>query len=318
MPSIFSKAPAKIILFGEHAVVYGQPAIAFPLTTLFSKVSILGNPMGHPNEVRIIAPEIEVDEFICDLPKDNFFVAAVTLIKDYLEIEQYPACEVRITSTIPIASGLGSSASIAVSLLRALFAFVGKSPDNQIISNLALQLEKIHHGNPSGIDNSVIAFEKPIYFIREKPIKFIKVKNAMTLIIGNTGIRGMTKEAVSIVREKYRANPIKFNQLFEEIGSISKEVRNLLEAGKISAIGEKMNQNHHLLQDIGVSCPELDSLVSAAVHAGAMGAKLCGSGLGGNMIALADEDTIDHITNALRDAGALQTYSTIIKPQIGN
>lgn len=314
MPSIFSKAPAKIILFGEHAVVYGQPAIALPMTTLSSKVSILGNPLGNPNEVRIIAPEIGMDDFFHNLPEDDFFVTAITLVMNHLNIDQYPACEVRITSTIPVASGLGSSASIAVSLLRTLFAFLGKSPNNRIISNLALQLEKIHHGNPSGIDNSVITFEKPIYFIREKPVEFIQVKKLLTLIIGNTGIGSTTKESVSIVREKLQTNPIKINQLFQEIGSISKEAKIFLETGKNKLIGEKMNQNHHLLQDIGVSCSELDHLVTAAVNAGAMGAKLCGSGLGGNMVALADEDSIDQITSALRDAGAVQTYITTIKP----
>jgi len=314
MPAIFSKAPAKTILFGEHAVVYGQPAIAIPITDLYSKVSVISNAVGSSNEVRIIAPEIKLNKLISDLPRNDYFVSTIQMVMDYLRIDHYPACEVRISSTIPIASGLGSSAALAVSLLRALFYFLGTSPEDHVISDLAFQLEKISHGDPSGIDNSVIAYEKPIYYVREKPVELLKVGRAFTIIIGNSGIIGSTKVAVAGVRERYQSNPTKFEYLFQRIGAISNEARVNIESGNIDIIGEKMIENHKLLQELGVSCPELDKLVAAGINAGAIGAKLCGGGLGGNIIALVPENAATQIADALLSAGAVKTYVTIIKP----
>jgi len=314
MPAIFSKAPAKTILFGEHAVVYGQPAIAIPVTDLYSKVSVISNPVGSPNEVRIIAPGIKLNKLISDLPSNDYFISAIQMVMYYLHIDHYPACEVRISSTIPIASGLGSSAALAVSLLRALFFFLGTSPEDLVISDLAFQLEKISHGDPSGIDNSVIAYEKPIYYVREKPIELLKVGRAFTIVIGNSGVKSATKVAVAAVRERYQSSPIKFEYLFQKIGAISNEARINIESGNINVIGEKMIENHKLLQELGVSCPELDNLVEAGIHAGAIGAKLCGGGLGGNIIALAGDDAAAQIADALLIAGAVKTYITIIKP----
>jgi len=313
MPATFSKAPAKTILFGEHAVVFGQPAIAIPVKSLITKVSILANPVGKQDEIRIIAPGIDFDRLTYDLPQDNYFVIGLKLIKDYLQMTHYPACEIRITSTIPIASGLGSSASVAVSLIKALFSFMGVSPGEESINDLAYQLEKVSHGNSSGIDNTVITFEKPIYFIREKPVEFVRIKRNLTIIIGNTGKKSLTKDAVAFVRERHESNHLKYNALIQEIGSITRQARDHIENGSIEKIGQKMTENHILLQELGVSSPELDRLVSTAIRAGATGAKLCGSGFGGNMVALVKEENVDHIASSLCNEGATQTYTTTIR-----
>lgn len=314
MPALSSTAPAKTILFGEHAVVYQRPAIAVPVSNLRTKVNILANPLGKPEDLFIVAPDIKFRKYFYELVDDHPFRVAINVVTSHFHLDHFPTCEITIISTIPIASGLGSSASTAVALIRALVNFLGQWLDDQMVSDLAFQVEKIHHGNPSGIDNTVIAFEKPIFFVKQSPIEILNIQNPLNLVIGDTGIHSLTKEVVSSVREKWTCNTEKYEKLFDQIGEISESAKNAMESGNIDKIGWLMNENHLLLKQIDVSCLELDKLIDAALKAGAMGAKLCGSGRGGNMVALVKEEDRLQVQNALKTAGAIHTFFTQIRP----
>ena len=314
MPALSSTASAKTILFGEHAVVYQRPAIAVPVSNLRTKVNILANPLGKPEDLIIVAPDIKFKKCFYELTDNHPFRVAINVVTNHFHLDHFPACEITIISTIPIASGLGSSASTAVALIRALVNFLGQWLDDQMVSDLAFQVEKIHHGNPSGIDNTVIAFEKPIYFVKQSPIETLKVKNPLNLVIGDTGIHSLTKEVVSSVREKWTCNTEKYEKLFDQIGEISESAKNAIESGNIDKIGWLMNENQLLLKQIDVSCLQLDKLINAALKAGAMGAKLCGSGRGGNMVALVKEEDRLQVQNALKTNGAIHTFFTQIRP----
>jgi mevalonate kinase len=314
MPALSATAPAKTILFGEHAVVYQRPAIAIPISNLRTKINILANPKNNSGDVLIEAPEINFKKHLYELTSDNPFQVAMKTVTEFFHLDHFPSCEIMITSTVPIASGLGSSASTAVALIRGLVLFLGQQLDDQTISDLAFQVEKIHHGNPSGIDNTVVALEKPVFFIKQTPIKIIKVKLPLNFILGDTGIHSLTKEVVSAVREKWITNTEKYEKIFDEIGKISKSAKSAIELGNIHKIGEMMNENHLLLKQLDVSCDELDILTNAALKAGALGAKLCGSGRGGNMIALINEENRSQVQNALKSAGAINSYFTQILP----
>jgi mevalonate kinase len=313
MPALSASASAKTILFGEHAVVYQRPAIAVPISNLRTKVSIFANPLGKPEDILIVAPNIELNKYYYELDNDHPFRIAIDVVSNHFHLDHFPACEITITSTIPIASGLGSSASTAVALIRALVNFLGQCIDDQMVSDLAFQVEKVHHGNPSGIDNTVIAFEKPIFFIKTYPIETLQVQNPLNLVIGDTGIRSLTKEVVSSVREKWSGNKESYERIFDQIGEISKSAKIAIETGKIDKLGVLMNENHMLLKQIDVSCNELDKLISSALRAGAIGAKLCGGGRGGNMVALVKEKDSMQIQNALKAAGAIQVFFTQIQ-----
>jgi mevalonate kinase len=313
MPALFATAPAKTILFGEHAVVFQRPAIAVPISNLRTRVNILANPLGKPDDLLINASGINFKKHFYEITVDHPFRVAINVVTNYFHLDHFPACEIMISSTVPIASGLGSSASTAVALIRALVNFLGQRLDDQIVSDLAFQVEKIHHGNPSGIDNTVIAFEKPIYFVKQNPIETIKVQSSLNLVIGDTGIHSLTKEVVSAVREKWAINKEKYEIIFDGIGEISKSAKTAMESGNIDKIGWLMNENHLLLKQIDVSCLELDKLIDAALKAGALGAKLCGSGRGGNMIALVNERENLQVQDALKTAGAIQTFFTQIR-----
>jgi mevalonate kinase len=172
---------------------------------------------------------------------------------------------------------------------------------------LVYEVEKLHHGTPSGIDNTVIAYEQPIFFIRGEGMVRLSVGAPMNLIIADTGVVSSTREVVGDVRRRWRAETERYEGLFDEIGDIARLAMSVIERGDPKAIGRLMDKNHELLMTLGVSSPELNALVKAAKKAGAQGAKMSGAGWGGNMLALAEPDRAPAITSALKNAGALST-----------
>ncbi len=176
------------------------------------------------------------------------------------------------------------------------------------------QTEVIHHGTPSGIDNTVIAFERPVFFTRGKPIETLHVRRPFWLVIGDTGIGSPTREVVGDVRRAWQAEPEKYEALFDRIGAVAVRARKAIEKGRSSTLGRLMGENQKLLQAIGVSSPELEKLIHAARAAGAMGAKLCGAGRGGNMIALVAPQRAQAVAAAVHQAGAVHVIVTEVGP----
>ncbi len=313
MPAISATAPGKIILLGEHAVVYGQPAIAIPVTQVKAKAIITADPRGPAGRVHIQAPVIELEADLQDLPRGHPIAAAVEGCMQALGLARLPACTLRITSTIPVASGLGSGAAVSVVILRALSTFVGNPLSNETINAIAFEVDKIYHGTPSGIDNTVITYARPVYFVRGQPIELLQTPQPFTIVIGNTGIASPTLVAVGDVRRNWQDDPESLEPIFEAIGEISHDARRLIASGEPYEIGSLMTQDHQWLQELGVSSPELDRLVGAALDAGAEGAKLSGGGRGGNMIALVSPQYASFVAEALVNAGASQTIITSVR-----
>ncbi len=309
MALIKSSAPGKVILFGEHAVVYGKPAIAVPVTEVQVIVTVESASSG--SGLTLVAPDLDESFGLSTAPQDNPLAAAARLTLARISTPE-PDATLVVSSTIPVASGLGSGAAVSTALIRALADFVGHRLELSTISTLVFKVEKIHHGTPSGIDNTVIAYEQPIYFVRGQPIKRLDVGESFTLLIGDTGIRSSTKKAVEHVRQGWKRNPARYDALFDQIGDIVDEAHRAIETGDVDTLGPLMDNNHELLIELGISSPKLDKLVEVARFAGAMGAKLSGAGQGGNMIALAEKDTVEEISEALKKAGAAQVICTII------
>jgi mevalonate kinase len=310
MPAFTATAPGKIILFGEHAVVYGRPAIAVPVEQARARAVINAEPRQPTGHVRIQAPDIHLDAELAELPCEHPLVKAVSGVMLELKISHLPACTLRVTSSIPVAAGLGSGAAVSVAVIRALAAFLGRPLPPERVSALAYEVEKIHHGTPSGIDNTVITYGMPVYFVRGQAIRTLHPAAPFTIIIGDTGVASPTAIAVGDVRRGWQSEPQRYEAIFDAIGEISRQARAAIEAGTPGLLGPLMDDNHVYLQDLGVSSPELDWLVSAARQAGALGAKLSGGGRGGNMIALAEPDTAQAIAKALLDSGAQRTIVT--------
>ncbi len=321
---ITSRVSGKIILFGEHAVVYGQPALAVPVNQVFAEAEVLDSPRAG---IWINAPDIGFHEKLSRIAPENPLATVVEAVFAELGISLPPSVlrtsppeggekdgiEIKVTSTIPIASGLGSGAAVSVAIIRALSSYLGNPLDDEKVNKIAYEAEKIHHGTPSGIDNTVVTYGKPIFFIKDQPIELLNVAKAFTIIIADTGISAPTKQSVADVRKLWEKNPQKINALFAAAGSIARTARQSIEGGHPERLGALMNENQRILREIGVSCRELDHLTEASLRSGASGAKLSGGGRGGNMIALSTKENAPAIAEALLNAGAKNVVVTEIK-----
>jgi mevalonate kinase len=304
---ITASAPGKIILFGEHAVVYHRPAIAVPVAQVHATATI--EPHDHGLVIHALDTGRTIDYAQAD-PLDPL----AAIVRVTLAHFESPALDgsISIRSTIPIASGLGSGAAVSVAIVRALAAWFDRPIDDETVSRLCYEVEQLHHGTPSGIDNTVIAFNRPVYFVRGEAIQTFSVKRPFTVAIANTGIASPTKIAVGDVRKGWEADRARYEAWFDRIGAIVREARSVIERGSIEQLGPLMDRNQALLENIGVSSVELERLIHAARAAGAAGAKLVGGGRGGNMIALVDAENRDAVSVALKRAGAISVIMTDI------
>ena len=304
-----SSAPGKIILFGEHAVVYGRPALAVPVTQVQADVDILSS--ARPG-IWIDAPDVNLYAELNTLPSDHPLASVIHNFLFLSRVSPFPNLEIKITSTIPVASGLGSGAAVTVALTRALAAYLNYSMTEEEVNAFAYEIEKLHHGTPSGIDNTVVTYAKPVYFVKGQPMEIFKVGQPFTIVIADTGLSAPTKESVSDVRRLWLNDKSRWETVFDKIGEVSFTARRAIEAGKPELLGELMNENHALLQRLTVSSPELDQLVEAARNAGALGAKLSGGGRGGNLIALVQPEIAEAVSVSLKKAGAKNTIVTLV------
>ncbi len=308
-----ASAPGKIILFGEHAVVYGRPALAAPVKQVHADVDVTDSP--RPG-IWIHAPDVNLRAELDSLPSDHPVAAAIHSFPHPFPLSRNRerGIEIRITSTIPVASGLGSGAAVTVALIRALSSFFFFDLPDEQINQITYEIEKLHHGTPSGIDNTVVTYARPVYFIKGQPIEILKVGQPFAIVIGDTGISAPTKESVGDVRKLWEADKARWEKVFDRIAQISKSAKEQIgkranqQIGK--SLGALMDANHALLRELTVSSPELDRLVEAAKRSGAGGAKMSGGGRGGNMIALVEKEKAPVVAEALMSAGAKRTITT--------
>jgi len=301
-----ASAPGKAILFGEHAVVYGQPALAVPVSQVQATAMVAAGAGGFWIDARDLGRRYRLEEA---RPGDPLAKAA-DLVRKRAGLERLPDAVLSVSATIPIASGLGSGAAVATAAVRALAAFIGLTLERGDVSALVFETEKLLHGTPSGIDNSVVAFEQPVYFVRGQPPQPLRVARPFHLLIADTGRPSPTRLSVGDVRAGYQREPERYARLFEAVGAIARAARLLIEDGQPDELGPLMSRNHQLLQAMDVSSPELDRLVDAACRSGALGAKLSGGGRGGNMLALVTDETAAAVERALLEAGAVRVIHT--------
>ncbi|ABX06947.1 MAG TPA: mevalonate kinase [Herpetosiphon sp.] len=307
-----NSAPGKLILAGEHAVVYGQPALAMPIAALRASVAVEPAPRGAGMTVH--APDLGlVWRLRATAPLSD--LAQRTL--DYLQLPE-PDLRLTISSSIPIASGMGSGAAVGAALVRALAEQAGQQLSAQVISDLVYQSEKAFHGTPSGIDNTVVAYEQPILFQRqtqgEPLIAPLAVGNQWHFVVADSGIASETKAVVGDLRQRWLADPELYNRQFVAVGNLVRQIQTALAGNDAELFGQLLSQNHQLLQTLGVSAEKLDYLVQTALAAGAWGAKMSGAGWGGIMLALVPAERASYIQQQLRAAGAVQTWQTSLLP----
>jgi mevalonate kinase len=304
-------APGKVILFGEHAVVYGRPAVAVPVLDMQATAVVEDALPG--SGITIVAKDLNRTFNLFDAPHDDPLRVIVSATLSRLGVGMKVDLRITVSSAIPVARGLGSGAAVSTAIARALGEHLGQWLTSRAISDLVFETEKIHHGTPSGIDNTVIAFEKPVYFVKDKVTDVFWVGRPFQLVIGDTGVAIETRIAVQDVRAALEQDRERYEEIFDEIGTVAYMGREAVEVGDVEAIGRLMDANQKLLRLIGVSSPELEGLVEAARQGGALGAKLSGAGRGGNMISVVTPQTAGQVSMMLRMAGAQQVIVTEVR-----
>lgn len=304
---IRASAPAKAILFGEHAVVYGHPAIAFPIHGLCCEVT---GAKSSDERTHIIAPETGESLYV-DEDFEHPLIFAWKLAQEALE-QELPATHFQICSTIPIAAGFGSGAALSAALIRACQLVAGIELPLKQLNQLVYVVEKHYHGNPSGIDNHVVVFQRPLYFQRGNAPEFINLKAGMPIIGLRCGGGAPTRTVVEDVRLRRLAYPDQINPMLESIAVITKAAKEALLAGDMAYVGELMYENHSLLKKLGVSSSTQDRVVEFACANGALGAKMSGAGWGGQVLVLTAPGSLADFSKKLCAAGYPPVFSEVI------
>ena len=311
-----ASAPGKVILCGEHAVVYGQPAIALPLPDVRAQATIEDSSTGSGAILEL--PDVGESR---RLSEEHPLATLARLVCEHLGVATPLDLHITLRSTVPIASGMGSGAALGAALVKALAAHLGSPLGPEVVARLVYESERFYHGTPSGIDNTVVSYEQAIWFVRGQDqgearmpptIAPLQIGAPFALVIGDTGVRAPTHVTVRGVRERREHAPERFDAVFAAIGREVTAIREYLAGGKLPELGAALNRNQALLRAIGVSSAELERLIAAALSGGALGAKLSGGGGGGIMLALATVEQHETVARALLEAGAARVTQTLV------
>ena len=308
----FGKGYGKTILFGEHFVVYGLPAIASALGSYTTaEVKVVDGKGFEVIDERPATPGY----------KEKKYEEAMQAIKNVIEYMNIDVgcqkLEITFSGDLFAASGVGASAAQATSLARALNDSFTLMWNDEKINEAAYEGERAYHGTPSGIDNTASTYGGLIWFEKnlnggKNTMEIVNSGKKIPLVIGNTGITASTVEVVADVRKLKKRNSLRFEKIFSEYHSLALDAKIALLEGDTISIGKLMNQNHKLLQDISVSGKTNDKLVELALSYGALGAKMTGTGRGGLVIALAENEEVqNNIANAL-EAEGYDAWKTLI------
>lgn len=306
------KGYGKTILFGEHFVVYGLPAIVSALGAFTAAhIAVVPGNGWTVNDQRPATPGYKKK-------KHDEAMKSISNVIDHLNIDlKNQQLEISFAGDLIATSGVGASAAQCTSLAWALSDTFGLNLSDQAVNDAAYEGERAYHGTPSGIDNTASTYGGLIWFVKnlsgtENTMDLLKSSKQMLLVIANSGITASTREVVDDVKRLKEKEPNKFERLFKEYRKLAEEAKVALLEGDIASIGILMNQNHKMLQQISVSGKINDELVGIALENGAIGAKLTGTGRGGLVISLAEnEDVQQKIVIAMEKKGYVAWRTTI-------
>ena len=273
----------KLILLGEHAVVYGRPALA---ASLPHGAEASAEPAAEPRlEVETWQLAFGADEAQADERAEQLRRAFCALLDGY---PQRPQLHVRARMLLPAGAGLGGSAALSVAIVRAIDAALGMQRDAAGVAEAALAAERVFHGNPSGVDTAMAAGSGVALYRKGQPLEAIQVARKLTLVVGHSGEPGMTLETVAAVARQYERDPRKLEQIWDGVEALVTNGKSALQSGELWRFGQLMTLNQKLLNGLMLSTTRLEEMCQAADKAGELGAERTGGGGGGCMIALCE------------------------------
>ena len=304
--STTASANGKVILLGEHAVVYGKPAIAVPI-----KNAVLAEVSDSNHKPEIKVPAWDIDGKLEE--SNTIWWEAIQKVFQQLDVsDRY--FMIHVKPNIPAAMGLGGSAAIAVAIIRAVSRHFSLTLTDDAINQLAFQCEKAAHGTPSGIDNTIATFGRPLVYQsgEQKRLDLLEFPKPLNLVIGISDQPSLTVDMVDGVRARWRKNNQLYDALFENFRRVTETGLKASMEGDYKTLGDMMTVNHGLLSAIQVSSPELDRMVQIAMNHGALGAKLTGAGGGGSIVALCDDNAdADAVAGGLTRHGFKSVQVTV-------
>ena len=302
----------KVILLGEHSVVYGRPAISAGLGRGCTARAERGQP-GAPDTlsvepwgVTVVASKAEIEPER-ELLRRGFLVVCEALDARWQSLGRAaprPSVRVFASMEIPGGAGLGGSAALSVAVVRALDILLDtpQAPEAMVAASLAW--ERVFHGNPSGVDSAMAVHGGLARYVRGQALTHVRAGKPLTLVVANSGEHGSTKSTVASVARQHAKDPVKTEQIFDAITALVNNAQSALETGEHARLGQLMDLNQKLLNSLLLSTTKLEEMCQLARERGALGAKLTGGGGGGCMIALAaDAASGEAIAQALSDAG---------------
>lgn len=275
-------ATGKIILIGEHSVVYGKKAIAFPFAGVGIHTLVQANPTVHIQSKYFNGTLDEMKQ----VTSMHNLVSLIEVLKKDLELPNF--C-LNIKSTIPAERGMGSSAAVAVSIIRAIFDWQALPLDEKKLLKYVDYSEQIAHDNPSGIDAVATSGTQPILFEKSQPFETFQLNVDAYLLVADTGIKGQTRQAVKDVANLVQQKGASIRHIIDQLGDLTLEAKTAIVENQAEKLGQIMTASHRLLQKLTVSNHTLDQAVELALNHHALGAKLTGGGRGGCLIVLAKD-----------------------------
>ena len=299
----------KVILLGEHSVVYGRHAIAVPVPqTIRVKIE------DCKESVMLMIPswgiEYQLDK---DIEQRQSFEKPAGAILERLNLSN-KGMRIEVFPDIPRGMGLGGSAAIAVAIIRGLSNHFNLGLSDEEVNGMAFESEKIAHGNPSGIDNTMATFGQPLIYRTGEPplVERLNINESFSLVVGFSRHEGVTAKTVRNVREGWRKNTAMYEKIFDDIDDLVLKSITAIQNNDFALLGQMMNFCQGLLNALQVSNPELERLIGLAREAGALGAKLTGGGGGGAMVALVKKES--EVAEAIESEG-FETLSFTVSKQ---
>ena len=299
----------KVILLGEHSVVYGRHAIAVPVPQTI-RVKVEDCKEGVTLMIPSWGIEYQLDK---DIEQRQSFEKPAGAILERLNLSN-KGMRIEVFPDIPRGMGLGGSAAIAVAIIRGLSNHFNLGLSDEEVNGMAFESEKIAHGNPSGIDNTMATFGQPLIYRTGEPplVERLNINESFSLVVGFSRHEGVTAKTVRNVREGWRKNTAMYEKIFDDIDDLVLKSVTAIQNNDFALLGQMMNFCQGLLNALQVSNPELERLIGLAREAGALGAKLTGGGGGGAMVALVQNES--EVAEAIESEG-FETLSFTVSKQ---